>query len=95
MTNADREALRRRAYDAMMREIGYATRDGQDLLERFAEREVDRAVRRDRKKVLGFCHDCGGGVVASPVLCGDCLETRNAEGMDADDMRTIEKWRKT
>lgn len=47
------------------------------------------------KRALHFCHDCGCEVVSGPVLCEGCLSIRNSEGMDTEDSRTIDEWRKT
>jgi hypothetical protein len=93
MTKADRQALRKRldrVKTTLDAGTGIRLYTGEQLWQACA-----RAVRRERKRVLSFCHDCGGEVVAEPVLCEACVARRNGEGMDTDDMRTIEQWRRT
>lgn len=87
MKRADREALRKRLCAR-----GWPVQDWE--LDHIV-REIDRAVSRERERALGFCHDCGGEVARGPVLCTGCFRQRQDEGMDTDDMMTIQQWRRT
>jgi len=97
MRKADREALRKRIERRMERLYprgrDWSTWFGTDYIEMNVAVEIDRAVRRERERVLGFCHDCGGEVASSPVLCTGCFRQRQDEGMDTDDMSKLETWK--
>ena len=58
-------------------------------------RAIDAFEHAVREEALNFCHDCGCEVASGPVLCEGCVSVRNSEGMDTEDSRTIDEWRKT
>ena len=91
MTKADRAALRKRVWTRLYESGSLAER-----IANFCAREIDRAVRRERKRVAS-CRDCGAvfAFPQPPLLCEGCADTRSAEGMDLDDERKISTWRRT
>lgn len=92
MTARDRAAMVRR----LSRRFDYKTL-GPELcweIETAVVREVDRAVKAERKN-RNVCIDCKTVLIPiPPVLCEHCYSVRGDEGMDTDDPRTIQTWRR-